>query len=212
MGDDLFVPNPVSASMQVLDDARDVRAIEIRREVIKIGRRMGFSRSDIVDADNPARLIARSEGIGVSLADTPPGHVPVDNPPIDVIDSPNLPPLHRVFGASRRPDGQWTLPQLSKELASPDAALHLGPQHVVLEAAATELAAALAGTDRVQVEDWHVMFVARAKVGPFRVEGSCGTGRDKSRIGVRLSMVDEGNGGRIVTTGQAVFRSDGTGV
>jgi hypothetical protein len=43
----------------------------------------------------------------------------------------------KAFGASKRPDGHWVLPALSLELASPDAALHIGPQHVVLETAAS---------------------------------------------------------------------------
>jgi hypothetical protein len=42
-------------------------------------------------------------------------------------DSPDLPPLWEAFGASKRPDGHWLLPALSLELASPDAALHIGP-------------------------------------------------------------------------------------
>jgi len=45
MADDAFVPNPVIASLHILDDARDVREIEIRRDVIRVGRQMGFSRS-----------------------------------------------------------------------------------------------------------------------------------------------------------------------
>ena len=93
MSDDLYVPNPVIASMQVLDDARDVREIEIRREVIHIGRTMGFSRAAIVDADNPERVIALSEGMGVSLGGTPMGHELVDNPPIEIVDSPKQLPV-----------------------------------------------------------------------------------------------------------------------
>ena len=208
MQDDNFVPNPVIASMQILDDARDVREIRTRQETIHLGRRMGFSRTEILDADRPDRVIALSTGMGVSLGGTPPGFEPVDNPSLDVEDSPSLPPLHVVFGATRRPDGAWTLPELTDEMASPDAALHLGPIHIVLETAAMELAAERAGSDALQIEDWHVMFVARGKAGPFRVGGTAfeGTG---SRIGCRLSLHDEGNGDRIVSTASAVFRRAG---
>jgi hypothetical protein len=205
MGDDAYVPNPVIASLHVLDEARDVAEIEVRREVIRVGRQMGFSRSEIVDAAQPGRVIALSEGMGVSIGEPPPGFEPVDNPSLAIEDWPSLPPLHVVFGARRRPDGAWELPELSDELSSPDAALHLGPIHVVLEAAATELASAEAGTDRLQVEDWHVMFVARGKAGPFRVSGSASGGR-LGRIGCRLSLHDEGNGDRVVTTASAAFR------
>jgi len=205
MADDAFVPNPVVASLQILDDARDVGEIEVRRDVIRIGRQMGFSRSQIIDAANPERVIALAEGMGVSLGEPPPGFERVDNPPLPIEDSPELPPLYVVFGARRRPDGTWELPELSDELSSPDAALHLGPIHVVLEAAATELASREAGTDALQVEDWHVMFVARGKVGPFRVGGEATSG-GAGRIGCRMSLHDEGNGDRIVTTASAAFR------
>ena len=206
MADDAFVPNPVIASLHVLDDAREVREILIRRETIRVGRQMGFSRSEIVDAADPGRVIALSEGMGVSIGTPPAGFEPVDNPALVIEDSPSLPPLHEVFGARRRADGAWELPELSDELSSPDAALHLGPIHVVLEAAAMELAAADAGTDRLQVEGWHVMFVARGKVGPFRVDGSASAAGNLGRTGCRLSLHDEGNGDRVVTTASAVFR------
>ena len=117
---------------------------------------------------------------------------------LEIVDSPDLPPLWKVFGASRRDDGHWTLPELSVELASPDAALHIGPQHVVLEAAAMDLAAGLVGTDRLQMQSWHVMFLARGKVGPFRVDGEAvargrrhGRGADDApRRGERRSRGD----------------------
>jgi hypothetical protein len=205
MADDAYVPNPVIASLHIFDDARDVREIEVRRDVIRTGRRMGFSRSQIVDAAHPSRVVAMSEGMGVSLGQPPPGFEPVDNPPITVEDSPSLPPLHVVFGARRRPDGAWELPELSDELSSPDAALHLGPIHVVLEAAAIELASREAGTDSLQIEDWHVMFVARGKVGPFRVGGEAVSG-GLGRVACRLSLHDEGNGDRVVTTASAAYR------
>jgi hypothetical protein len=205
MADDAYVPNPVIASLHILDDACDVREIEVRREVIRVGRRMGFSRSRIVDATDAGRVIALSEGMGVSLGQPPPGFEPVGNPPMAIEDSAGLPPLHVAFGARRRPDGTWELPELSDELSSPDAALHLGPIHVVLEAAAMELASREAGTDALQIEDWHVMFVARGKVGPFRVAGEAIDSR-QGRIACRLSLHDEGSGDRVVTTASAAFR------
>ena len=71
--------------------------------------------------------------------------------------------------------------------------------------AATEAAAQLAGTDALQIEDWHVMFVARGKVGPFRAVADPYTG-NLDRVAVRLSLHDEGNDDRVVTTGSATFR------
>ncbi|SEO38439.1 hypothetical protein [Trujillonella endophytica] len=202
------VPNPVIHSLQILDDAVDVRRVLVTDSVsLHEGRRMGYSRTKIVDADDPDRVIAFIESQGASIGDVPPGLGKFDDDPIDHIeDSPDLPPLWQVFGGSRRDDGHWVLPELTVELASPDAALHIGPQHVILEAAAVELAAERAGTDRLQVWSKTVMHLSRGKVGPFRVDGTTSTGRDGSgRIGVQLTMFDEGNGDRAVTSAAFVF-------
>jgi hypothetical protein len=207
-GSDLVtVPNPVIHSCQILDDARDVRRIEVvGSRSLKEGKTMGFSRSKIVDADDHARVIAYTEGQGVSIGTPPPGlqRMDLEEPTIAIVDSPDLPPLWEVFGASKRDDGHWVLPELAIEFASPDAALHLGPQHIVLETAAIDLASDLVGTDLLQVRSWHVMFLARGKVGPFRVEGEADRGAD-GRVGVCMTMFDEGNGDRAVTSGSALF-------
>jgi hypothetical protein len=126
--------------------------------------------------------------------------------PLEVVDSPDLPPLWQVFGGYRRPDGRWGLPELAVEAASPDAALHIGPQFVILETAAADAAAELAGTDRVQGVSSHVMFLARGKVGPFRVEAEPMPGADGT-LAVRTVMHDEGVADRITTVGSYLFRS-----
>jgi hypothetical protein len=207
MGSDLVaVPNPVIHSCQILDPARDVKVIEVvESESLKSGVRMGYSRSKIVDAEHPDRVIAFTEGQGVSLGTPPEGLEKMPENKLEIVDSPDLPPLWEVFSASRRPDGHWTLPELSVEVASPDAALHIGPQHIVLETAAIDLASELLGTDRLQMQSWHVMFLARGKVGPFRVDGEAVRGTD-NKVGVRMTMHDEGNEDRAVTSGSAVFQ------
>ena len=207
VGSDLVtVPNPVIHSCQILDDARDVKRIEvIASEVLHSGTRMGYSRSKIVDADDRSRVIAFTEGQGARIGTVPEGLQKMDEDRLEIVDSPDLPPLWEVFGASRRRDGHWALPELSVELASPDAALHIGPQHVVLETAAIDLAAAVVGTDQLQSQSWHVMFLARGKIGPFRVEGEAAKGTD-GKVGARMVLHDEGNGDRAVTSASALFR------
>jgi hypothetical protein len=205
LADDVAVPNPVIQCTQILDEARDVGRIEVISEVLKQGRQMGFSRSRIVDADNPHRVIALTTGEGISLKGTPEGFEKMEEATIEIEDSPSLPPLWKVFGASRRDDGAWALPPLSIELASPDAALHLGPQHVVLEAAAVDAASVSVGTDHLQIESWMVMFLARGKVGPFRASAEAFPGT-YGRVGARVVLHDEGNGDRAITSASAVFR------
>ena len=199
------VPNPVIHSCQILDPGIGVTRIEVASAPqLHMGARMGYSRSKIVDADNPSRVIAYTEGQGVKIGAVPDGLGKMDPEKLEIVDSPDLPPLWEVFGASRRPDGRWQLPELRLELASPDAALHIGPQHVALEQAAIDAAADLAGTDRLQMRSWHVMFLARGKVGPFRIDAEAARGAD-GFVGVQLLMHDEGNQGRAVTAASALM-------
>jgi hypothetical protein len=205
--DMVAVPNPVIASVQIIDPGYDVNRIEIVDSgIVHQGRMMGYGRCKIVDADNPDRVIAFNEGQGAIIGTPPEGldKMDVSGTELVIEDSPDLPPLWAAFGASRRDDGHWVLPALSLELASPDAALHIGPQHVVLETAAIDLAAELAGTRKVQVVSWHVMFMSRGKVGPFRVEGAAHAG-GPGRIGVRMLLHDEGNADKAVTSAAAIF-------
>jgi hypothetical protein len=91
----------VTMTYDILDPAYDVRRLEVLREVISVGRRMGFSRARVVDAADHTRVVTISTGSGVNPGDVPPGFYPVDNPVADIADSPNLPPLHDVFGIAR---------------------------------------------------------------------------------------------------------------
>jgi acyl-coenzyme A thioesterase PaaI-like protein len=204
--DDECVPAPVVMSYEILDPARDVRQVVMSRDVIHLGRTMGFSRSRIVDADNPDRLIAVSTGTGVSLGAVPDNYEKVENPPIPVEDSPDLPPLHVVFGATQGDDGLWRLPPLQAEFSAPHAALHLGPINIVLERAALDALSAHAGSDAFQAESWTVMMVRPGTVGPFRAVGeimSSGT----ARVPVQLSLHDEGNNDRIIATAVGTYRA-----
>ena len=201
--DNIVVPNPLIASMQILDPAHDVKKLMILPDNLHTGRRLGFSRALVVDADHPDRVIAISTGVGLSLGEVPEGYQKIDNPPIDVVDSPDLPPLHQVFGAQRISHGVWQLPLLTAELASPDAALHIGPQHIALETASTEIAQALSST-QLQINDWYVMFVNRGKVGPFVTQGEAFVGAN-GKIGTRVNLIDEGDNYRVVSTSAATF-------
>ncbi|HEX5586272.1 MAG TPA: hypothetical protein VFZ17_03110 [Acidimicrobiia bacterium] len=203
--DDECVPAPVVMSYEILDPARDVRQVVMTRDVIHLGRTMGFSRSRIVDADDPNRLIAVSTGTGVSLGAVPDNYEKVDNPPIPVEDSPTMPPLHVAFGATQGDDGRWRLPPLVQELSAPHAALHLGPINIVLERAGLDALAEHAGTDALQAESWIVMMLRPGTVGPFRAEAEVMTDASE-RLPVQLSLHDEGNGDRVIATAIGTYR------
>ena len=202
--DDTVVPNPLIASMQILDPAHDVAELLVIPDVLHTGRRLGFSRALVVDAANPSRVIAVSTGVGLSLGPQPEGYEKAANDPIDVVDSPDMPRLTEVFGVARVSSGVWEIGALTPELASPDAALHIGPQHIALEAAATDLAEGVAGAT-VQIDDWYVMFVNRGKTGPFRTRGEVFTGAD-GVVGARVDLIDCGENDRVVSTCAAKFR------
>jgi hypothetical protein len=199
------VPNPVIHSCQILDPGRGVRRIEITTEVLRRGRQLAYSRSTIVDADHPERVLALTEGQGISIGVPPHGLQKMEPVPLDVVDSDDLPPLWQVFGGRRRSDGHWALPELAAEVASPDAALHIGPQFVILETAAFDLAVETAGTDQLQGVSSHVMFLSRGKVGPFRVAVQPFVGADET-LAVRAVLHDEGAGDKAITAASYVFR------
>ncbi len=198
------VPNPVIHSCQVLDPATDVARIRVDTEVLKQGRQLAYSRSVIVDADRPDRVIALTEGQGISIGTPPEGLEKMPVEPIDIVDGPDLPPLWQVFGGRKRDSGHWALPELAVEVASPDAALHIGPQFVILETAAMESAAGAANTDALQGLSSHVMFLARGKAGPFRVDTQVISGVGGA-IAVRATLHDEGADGKAVTAASYVF-------
>lgn len=198
------VPAPVAYGLHILDDAQDVSEIRVIRSTVRQGRKMGFSRSEIVDAANPSRVIAITTGIGVTLGPAPSGFRPIDAPP-GLPDTTDLPALHVVFGAARDVDG-WRLPPLSSRHASTSASLHLGPIHVAFEAAAMESAAEQADTEALQVEDWDIHFVAPGTTGPFLVLAESNAG-PTGRVLTRLTLIDEGRDGGVVAVGAAGFRA-----
>ena len=211
--DDECVPAPVTMSYDLLDPAYDVKRVEVLREVISIGRQMGFSRSRIVDADDPTRVIALSSGSGVSLGNVPPGFQPIENPVTELEDSPDLPSLCDVFGIARGPGGERRIEKVTPAIASPHAALHLGAINIALEAAAMDALEHATGALDFQFEQWSVMMVKPGYTGPFvaraTVIGAGAAIRRGARLGVEAVMTDEGAKGRIMATASAAFRKVG---
>ena len=203
--DDECVPAPVTMAYDIVDPGRDVSRVKVLREVISIGRQMGFSRARIVDADDEDRVIAISSGSGVSLGDVPPGFYLVDNPVTELDDSPDLPRLRDVFGVVEGPGGTLEIPKVTPALSSPHSALHLGPINITIEAAAMDELERATGTADFQVETWHVMFVKPGYVGPFRARATV-LNPDGERIGVEATMVDTGAGDRVIASVNASFR------
>jgi hypothetical protein len=202
--DDECVPAPVTMTYDILDPGYDVTRLEAIRDVISVGRQMGYSRSRVVDADNPDRVIAISTGSGANLGDVPPGFYPVDNPVNDVADSTDLPSLRDVFGIVQRPDDSLEIEKVIPMIASPHAALHQGPINFALEGAAMDELERVLGTTELQIDHYTVLFVKPGMVGPF-VATATVLNASGPRYGVEMTMRDEGHSNRIIATASASF-------
>jgi len=202
--DDECVPAPVTMSYAVLDPAYDVRRLETLREVVSVGRQMGFSRSRIVDADDHGRIVAVSTGSGVSLGGVPPGFSAVGNPVNDVADTPDLPALRDVFGIGPGPGDAVHIERVTPALSSPHSALHLGPINIALEAAVIDEMQRATGTVDWQVEAWNVMMVKPGYHGPFVARASVLGGAE--RVAIEATMTDEGASGRVIASVSATYR------
>jgi acyl-coenzyme A thioesterase PaaI-like protein len=203
--DDECVPAPVTMTYEILDPGHDVRRLEAIRDVISVGRTMGYSRSRIVDADDHSRIIAISTGSGASLGGVPPGFYTVDNPVNTAPDSPDLPPLRDVFGVVPRADGALVIEKVTPQIASPHSALHQGPINIALEAAANDELQRVLGEVDLQIEGYSVTFVKPGYKGPF-VSRAVVVNPAGPRYGVEMTMTDEGHDGRIIATASAAFR------
>jgi hypothetical protein len=209
-GDDVAVPAPVMGSVHIIDDGHDVRSVVSfpMNGPSRSGRTLSFGAGGvIVDADHRDRVLAFTQGMGVVVATAPPGYEYVPPAPSGVTDSPDLPPLHEAFGARRNDANHWELPPLSQKLASTSGTLHHGATQVVLEHTAVELAAAQAGTDALQIEDWTVMYTAAGRVGPFEARGTTiGSDSGRQRYAAQVQLVDKGLDDRLIAIGVALFR------
>jgi acyl-coenzyme A thioesterase PaaI-like protein len=195
---------PVTMTYSVIDPAYDVRQVEVVREVLAVGRQMGFSRARVVDGNDPERVIAISTGSGFDLGVVPDGFEPIDNPVHRLDDTADLPPLREVFGV-RSDGGSLVIDQVTPELGAPNRAIHQGPVNILMEAAAMDALEKSQGTADFQVDHWTVQFIKPGDVGPFRARASVRAARGGGRCGVDVTLVDEGRNGRIVATVSALF-------
>jgi acyl-coenzyme A thioesterase PaaI-like protein len=203
LDDAIAIPAPVKCSLGVVDPGKDVHEARIYGEIVHEGRTQIFTRFRVEDATHPGRVLALGTNHSVVMGPTPEGHRYVPPGP-GVPDSPSLPLLYQAFGAERRPDGTYEIPQLTAQLGSTSGSLHHGPTQVILEAAATEAALEATGSGPLSLAHWDVVFVATGKVGPFVTDVELVT-VGPSAVGCEVRLTDEGNGGRRIAAASAVF-------
>jgi Uncharacterized protein, possibly involved in aromatic compounds catabolism len=203
--DDECVPAPVIMTYEILDPGHDVKRLTVLRDRASVGRTMGFSHSRIVDYDNHNRVIALSSGMSVTLGDVPPGFYKVDNPVNDAADTPDLPPLSKVFRVIEQGENRHVIEKVIPELATPHSALHQGPINVALETAGVAALERAAGPGPYQVWSYSVMMIKPGYQGPF-VASAKVINPAGPVFGVEMSLIDEGANGRLMATANATFR------
>jgi acyl-coenzyme A thioesterase PaaI-like protein len=201
--DAIAIPAPVHVTLVVLDDGAGVEDVRVRAEIAHEGRTQLVYRKRWEDAADPARVLAVGTSVSVVVGPAPEGHSYVPPGP-GVPDDEHLPPLWAGFGARRRDDGAYELPELDAALGSTSASLHHGPTQVVLEAAAVDAATAAAGGDRLRLSHWDVTFTKKGKVGPFVAAAEVISARPDS-VTCSAELRDEGVGDRVVAVATASF-------
>jgi acyl-coenzyme A thioesterase PaaI-like protein len=184
--DPLAVVAPTRIDMEIFEPALDVSQIHLEGRILREGRSQFFTESTLTDNADRSRVIALG-GTHWAVSGPNPGFRYVDSRP-GVTDTPDLPPLHEVFGARLRDDGRLEIPELTPELGR--GGLHQGPFQVVSEAAAMRLAREEAGTDQLWIQHQGTSIISRGIGAPFvttsrviRLTGESVTTRVELRAG-----------------------------
>ena len=126
------VPNPVIASVQIIDPGVGVDTFEVLGSgSIHQGRTMGYGRCLIVDAADHDRVLAFIEGQGASIGTPPAGleRMDVEEATLVIEDSPDLPPLWHVFGASKPATATGSSPSCERSSPHRMPPCTSGPAH-----------------------------------------------------------------------------------
>jgi acyl-coenzyme A thioesterase PaaI-like protein len=161
--DPVAVVSPTRIDVDILDPAPDVAVLRVQGRVLRQGRSQMFTESRLLDAADEGRLVAVAS-THWAVSGPNPDYSYVDPRP-GVAESPDLPPLYEVYGATLRDDGNLEIPELRTELGRDG--LHQGPIQVVGEAAAMMAAEAALGTNRFWIQRHGVSIVARGLHPPF---------------------------------------------
>jgi acyl-coenzyme A thioesterase PaaI-like protein len=193
---------PTQIDVTVFDAAGDVEAVRLFGEIVREGRTQMFTRARLEDAARPGRVIGFGSTSWAVMAPTPPGFVYV-HPGPGAPDAPDLPPLVEAFDATPRAGGGYELSGLSPRVGADS--LHQGPIQVMLEAAALDAACDEAGTDAIFAEHTGTTIVQRGKTGPF-VASARVLSSDAQTVACLAELRDNGEDGRVVATGFALYR------
>ena len=199
--DPLAVVAPTRIDVHLFEPAADVAEVHLAGRVLPRGTLAVLHRGP---ADRRRRPVAghrcRIDALGGVRPE--PG-VPVRRPAPGAPDSPDLPPLHEPFGARRRDDGRFEIPELGPELGA--EGLHQGPFQVVSEAAAMQAATEAVGSDRFWIEHQGTSIMARGVGVPLVTTTDVMT-RAGGAVIVRVELRAEGADDRLCSVSLCRFR------
>ena len=199
--DPLAVVAPTRIDVHLFEPAADVAEVHFAGRVLREGRSQFFTEARLTDVADRSRVI----GVGSThwaVSGPNPGFRYVDPRP-GAPDSPDLPPLHEPFGARRRDDGRFEIPELGPELGA--EGLHQGPFQVVSEAAAMQAATEAVGSDRFWIEHQGTSIMARGVGTPLVTTTDVMT-RAGGAVIVRVELRAEGADDRLCSVSLCRFR------
>jgi acyl-coenzyme A thioesterase PaaI-like protein len=191
---------PTDLVIHARDTAKDVDMLHAEARVLRHGRTSVVTEGTITDAADRTRLVAFGV-IGWSVL----GPIDPALPDLPTIDGPDDPatavtstgPLLDAIGIKVLPnDGGCRLDRVRPEISGPGGILHAGAIQLMTEAAALVMAP---GADAAgwSTASQHLRFLSAGRSGPFVARASILDASD-SELDVRVEVIDEGSGGRLI--------------
>jgi acyl-coenzyme A thioesterase PaaI-like protein len=188
-------------TIHMLDAGGGVTSARAQGEIVRPGSRRAVARGQVVDEDDPERLLAFAH-IGYWMIEPRSEYMPGGSGTRVTADdgAAPVPPDESILDAMgmrvRADDGVCELDAVHEGVAAPEGRLHGGAHQLMHEAAGLAAATTAAGTDRVRVEDFSIRFLAPAFVGPFVATASVLSGAAGDLL-CQVELVDHGADERI---------------
>ena len=188
-------------TVHVLDGGDGVTSARAEGEIVRPGSRRAVARGQVVDADDPSRLLAFAH-IGYWMIQPRDEYMPGGSGTRVTADegAARVAPDESILDAMgmrvRADEGVCEIDAVHEGVAAPEGRLHGGAHQLMHEAAGLAAATTAAGTDRVRVEDFSIRFLAPAFVGPFVATASV-LSRTAAGVLCQVELVDHGADERI---------------
>ncbi len=182
-------------AIRIHESAADVSRIRVDGEVARLAKRAMFTECQMVDFDDPSRVIANGSADWISLGDVAPGFEYLDPGP-GILDEPPMPPLSEAYFAETFEEGGYVIRELRSEVGA--ELLHHGPAMVALEWQAKDSAEQTAPGEVLSLRTFDVRFL-RGGTRPSFATRSRGTGRAGNIVWIQAELVDDKGLGDVIS-------------